>query len=252
MMVDFADATSQIEHRGSKGRERESLVVKTFLDQYLPSIVRSVHGAEILDSLGERSAECDIVVTDPSTPPLYIGETFQLIPVEWAYGLIEVKSKLDSTELADAHRKISRAKSLQKLTFAPPTGDIAMHTSAYGRLFDYFPTYGFVFAYTGIQIESLCDQLWELQKDEPIENWVDAVVVLDQGMLLYTEASDFSAHRDRPEPGSALYVVKSDNALVPTMLTIQTAFSSAWMRPARLGAYLGSEPWGNVVHTAGP
>jgi hypothetical protein len=252
MTVDFAEATAQIEHRGAKGRERETLVVKTFLDQYLPDTVRSVHGAEILDSLGARSSECDIVITDPSTPPLYITDTFQLIPVEWAHGVIEVKSNLDGSELRDAQEKIARAKALRKLTYLPQTGDLRTASNTYGQQYEYFPMYGLVFAYTAIRLETLCSALWELQRGLPMEQWVDGVVVLDQGVLGYSDTSGGGALAVSPLPDSSLQAITSENPLVPAMLMIQTAFTAAWMRPARLGPYLGTEPWGNIVGSAGP
>jgi Cu/Ag efflux pump CusA len=68
MLNDFRYATAQIEHRPSKGREREAMVVSKFLNWYLPSKVKAINGAEILDSVGGRSRETDIVIQDASTP----------------------------------------------------------------------------------------------------------------------------------------------------------------------------------------
>lgn len=45
--------------------------------------------------------------------------------------------------------------------------------------------YGLVSAYTATSLTALCNELWALQQDEPMERWVDAVIVLAQGMLLY-------------------------------------------------------------------
>jgi hypothetical protein len=83
-----------------------------------------------------------------------------------------------------------------------------------------------------------------------MNQWVDAVVVLDQGLLLYTNAVGGSAVR--PEPGSRLQAVRSDNSLVAATLVLQTAFAAVWERPARLGPYMGPGPWGEVVETLGP
>jgi hypothetical protein len=250
MIADFEEATAQINNRPAKGRERESLIINTFLNKYLPATVHAVHGAEILDSLGNRSAECDIVIQDANTPPLYVGDTFHLIPVEWAHGIVEVKSQLTTVELEDAHAKILRAKSLKKLTYVPQTGDIRWGHTVYGERFDFFPMYGIVFAYRGNQIADLCNSLWELQRETPIANWIDAVVVLNQGVLLYSDpAGGFAS---RPEPGCTLHAITSDVSLVPGTLAIQTAFGAAWMPPAKLGPYIGAEPWGDIVSAAGP
>ena len=245
MLIDFAKATKEIEHRGSKGREREALIAKQYLEYYLPEGLSLVHGGEILDSEGSRSAECDLVVQAATTPPLYVSDTFRIIPVEWAHGLIEVKSKLDAAELRDSHAKIARAKQLKKLTYQPQTGDVVARSTAYGKSYDYFPMYGLVFAYGSTKLNDLAKLMWELQEDRPCDTWIDAVVVLDAGMLMYRDAN--GAPTPRPAPDHKLAVIESDSALLPATLTIQSAFTGAWMPNATLGAYLGPEPWGTVT-----
>src|SRR2546430_3804750 len=132
MLIDFSAITAQIEHRGAKGREREALIAQEYLQHYLPRPLEVVHGAEILDSEGKRSAECDLVVQSAATPPLLVGKSFHLVPVEWAYGVVEVKSRLDGCELRDAQAKIARTKALRKLTYLSQTGDIQWSINAYG------------------------------------------------------------------------------------------------------------------------
>ncbi len=249
MIADFSDATAEIAHRGAKGREREALILKSYLDGYLPKSVRIVHGAEIVDAAGNRSAETDLVVVDPTTPPLYQGETFQLIPAEWAYGIIEVKSRLDTRELRDAQTKVARAKALEKSTYIPQTGDIRWTTTAYGSQFDYFPMYGMVFAYTSIELREIGAALIDSQREVPIDKWVDSVVVLDRGVLLYSDAS--GALADRPSPGGQLCAITSQEALVPATLAIQSAFTGAWMPRAKLAPYFGPEKWGGSIEVIG-
>ena len=250
MLVDFREVTSQIEHRGAKGHEREALIARGYLQHYVPRTLEIIHGAEILDSEGNRSAECDLVVQSVATPPLMIGEAFHLVPVEWAYGVIEVKSQLDATQLADAQVKIARTKALRKLTYLEQSGDIRWSTAGYGATFDYFPMYGMIFAFSASDIAGLCAKLWVLQQEVPMSHWVDAVVVLDQGLLLYSNAAGGAAAR--PEPGSRLQAIRSDNALVAATLILQTAFGAVWERPARLGPYMGPDSWGEIVGDAGP
>jgi hypothetical protein len=252
MLTDFAYASAQIEHRGAKGREREALVVKKYWNRYLPRSVRAIHGAEILDSFGSRSAECDVVVQDASTPPLYLGETFRLIPVEWAHGIIEVKSRLDAAELDDSHAKIARAKSLRKITYEPQSGDIRWDLNAYGKRFDHFPMYGAVFAYTGIDLSRLARRLWELQQNTPIETWIDIVVVLDRDILFYSDPTQPNLPGNvRPAPQSNIRVVTSEQPLIPATLAMLTAFGAVFMPPARLGPYVGPSAWGEVAEIVG-
>ncbi len=249
MLTDFKQVTAHIEHRGAKGREREALIARDYFQKYLPATVNVVHGAEILDSEGNRSAECDIVIEDVSTPPLYASETFRLIPVEWAHGIVEIKSNLDSTELKDAQQKIARAKQLKKLTYVPQTGDIVWKWQLYGQTYDHFPMFGMVMAYTSKNLPELCTELWELQRGVPIEQWVDVVAVLDRGLLLY---ADQNSRLIRPIPGCTLQAVSSEVTLVPLTLVIQNAFDAVKMSQARLAPYIGPAVWGNVQGQAGP
>jgi len=59
MLVNFREVTAQIEHWGAKGREREALIAREYLQHYVPRALEIIHGAEILDLEGNRSAECD-------------------------------------------------------------------------------------------------------------------------------------------------------------------------------------------------
>jgi hypothetical protein len=250
MLTDFKDASALIEHRGAKGRERESLIVRNYLEHYLPRTVCAVHGAEILDSEGRRSAECDIAIQDTSTPPLYLGATFRLIPVEWTHGVIEVKSSLDGEALEDSYDKIQRAKSLRKLTYQIPRGGPRWMLQLYGKQYDYFPMYGAIFAYSGMSLSRIARKIWELQRNTPIETWIDFVVVLNAGTLMYSHPGT-SAPAGRPFPGSRLLVVESEIPLIPATLEILAVFNSAFMPLADLGPYVGNEGWGRVIEILG-
>ena len=82
MLVDFREVTAQIEHRGARGHEREALIAREYLQDYVPRTLDIVHGAEIVDTDGNGPAECDLVVQSAATPPLMLGEAFYLVPVK--------------------------------------------------------------------------------------------------------------------------------------------------------------------------
>ncbi len=251
MLIAFRAVTTQIEHRGARGHEREALIAASYLQHYVPPPLKVVHGAELLDSLGSRSAECDLVVQSQSAPPLAIGEHFHLVPIEWAYGVIEVKSQLGRRTLRDAQQKIARAKSLRKLAFVPQHGDVLWSFDAYGRNFDYFPLYGLIFAFSSSNLTELCHELWRLNHTVPMDQWVDAVVVLDKGLIVHERPG--GPLGVRPYPGCQLRAVQSDRALLSATLVIHTAFSGVFERPANLGRYLGPIALGGpYVGHAGP
>jgi hypothetical protein len=114
MIADFETSKKQIRHAASKGTVREALVLHDYLERYLPATVLALHNAEIIDTEGTTTKQCDIVIVDPSTPPLFIGPEFHVIPAEWVYGILEVKSSLTGNELKDAVEKIRIAKSLKR------------------------------------------------------------------------------------------------------------------------------------------
>jgi hypothetical protein len=250
MLVQFEEVNKQVDHRGAKGREREAQLAQSYLQHYLPRNLELVHGAEILDSEGSRSSECDLVIQSNRTPPLMVGNDFHLIPVEWAYGLIEVKSNLTRDELADAQAKIARAKRLKKVAFHPQTGDVIMTVQRYGSKYEFFPLYGMIFAYTSGKLETLAAELWSTQSSLPMSEWVDATVVLDRGLLMYFDpARGYLFH---PHPGCQLHAVASEEALLPATLCLVNAMSSVFERPATLGPYIGDSPWGSPLVTLGP
>jgi hypothetical protein len=110
--------------------------------------------------------------------------------------------------------------------------------------------YGMIFAFSATGLGGLARKLWELQEGTAMRHWVDLVVVLDEGLLMYADPAGGMAVS--PLPSSQLLAVQSDNALVPATLAIQTAFGAVWERPVSLGAYMGSESWGTVVGISGP
>ena len=246
MLIKFNGITSEIEHKGLRGRAREAMIIRDYLGAYLPAKVRPVQSAEIVDSEGGRSPECDIVIQDMSTPPLHQSDATAIIPVEWAHGIIEAKSTLSLPELRDSQAKIAKAKGLKKLTYVKQSGDIEWGIDAYGRRFNHFPMHGAVFSYSSKSpLPNLARELNKLQADLPMELWVDMVIVLDRGLLMYRRPD--GTMLIRPEPQSALCAIKSSNPLMPATLAIQDVFSGVWMPQTKLGAYLGSEPWGEII-----
>src|ERR1700722_4117986 len=185
------DGAALIGHRGSKGREREAQLLSVYLKHYLPRVVDVHQSAEVVDSSGQVSPECDVVIVDPHTPPLYTGETFRILPVECVYGVIEVKSHLDSTELADSLGKRRRLKQQRKTAFRPQVGDIRMTSMRAGRTYDHFPMACHIFAYDSMSLDSLCSKLRELQASVPVEERVDGIFILNKGLVLYQGTGGF-------------------------------------------------------------
>jgi len=100
-------------HRPSAGDNREDLV-ESFLLNHLPERFAISTGL-VISSDDLFSNQADLLVVDSlNNRPLYAGSRNKLWPVEAVYALIEVKTSLTPTEIADAVQKSRRFKALRR------------------------------------------------------------------------------------------------------------------------------------------
>ncbi len=246
LAIDFRYASSEIEHRSSKGRVRELEIVEQFLQKYLPKTIGISHG-EIVSSDGNTSNESDIIIYETRTCPYLLDKTgYQIFPIECVYGVIEVKSMLNSAELEDSFNKISKIKKFPKIAYEPQEGVIKKYSKLYDKEWEYFPTVGCVFAYDSIDLLTLKKKLEELQKDVPIDERIDSVWVLNKGMVINWEDSTQKINHT-PSGQSRLRAVVSDNPLLLMTIHLQQLFQSGWMPRFRLHSYMKDVVYGNFL-----
>jgi hypothetical protein len=113
MQADFQATRRLVQHRGLKGKAAENNLVATFLDRYLPATLTIRQNAEVVSSAGDVSPECDVLICDPSTPPLWSANNVDIVPVESLYGLIEVKSALSLATCAMPGRRLPPSSATQ-------------------------------------------------------------------------------------------------------------------------------------------
>jgi hypothetical protein len=165
MLADFEKIHSQIEHMGGRGSEREASL-RQFLETYLPGQY-SITTGEIVDTNGNSSRQCDLIIYDQiSCPLLLAGKDYRVIPAESVYAVIEVKSVLDSNQLERAIENIRSIKQLER------------ENGKFG---------GIVFAYKSnlkeVAIEELTQKIRKKNLEiEPIE-FVDLWCILDSGKI---------------------------------------------------------------------
>src|SRR5437867_4405276 len=100
-------------HRPSAGDNREDLVER-FLIDHLPKRF-GVSSGLIISHVGLFSKQADLVVVDHhNNAPLYGSSRTKLWPVEAVYGLIEVKTSLSPSNIADAITKGRHFKTLPR------------------------------------------------------------------------------------------------------------------------------------------
>ncbi len=144
MIKDF-ERSASIKHPGDKGNSRENFI-RNFLTTsgYLPKKYAVSEGSShIISATGHTSDQTDLLIYDAlNTPKLLSLDNIQFFPVETVYGVIEVKSNLNSKETVfDALNKIKSFKGLKRSkTSSKKLGGLTITTDAsegFGIIFAY-------------------------------------------------------------------------------------------------------------------
>lgn len=100
-----------VKHSGGKGDLRED-AFRAFLSDYLPKRY-AVGRGEVITPENQVSGELDIVIYDPTHCPVFIrSSSHSVYPLESVYGAINMKSHLDSGELAEAYQNVASLKNV--------------------------------------------------------------------------------------------------------------------------------------------
>ena len=102
----------RLPHAGLVGSENEKALTN-LLRSFLPPRFGVENSGIIIDKAGRESKECDVIIYDAWNFPSYLRKVF---PVELVYGVIEVKTKLTSSEAKNA---LDNLESLASLDFRP-------------------------------------------------------------------------------------------------------------------------------------
>lgn len=244
MLIDFNDISSQVTHRGSKGKIREREIVKEYLEKYLPGNIGIANG-ECISTDGRVSPECDVILYEKNTTPYLIHKDgYQVFPIECVYGVIEIKSKLDRSQLKDSVDKIIEIKSMPKTAYEAQKGPIIQSTTLYGKELDYFPTICMIFSFDSIELETLKQHFVEMQKDVPCEKQVDSLWVLNKGMIIHRNKT--GAIELAPNPNTDPKIIKSENPLLLLTIHLQMLMSSGWLPRFKIIRYLEGSNYGVI------
>lgn len=242
MLIDFNDISSQVTHRGSKGRIREREVIKEYLEKYLPGNIGIANG-ECISTDGTVSPECDIILYEKNTTPYLIHtDGYQVFPIECVYGVIEIKSKLDKAQLKDSINKITKIKSMPKTAYEAQKGDVVHSTSIYGKKWDYFPTIGMIFSFDSIEMETLKKHFLSMQANISLEKQVDSLWVLKKGMIIHSDVDNNIEMT--PNQETSPKIIKSENPLLILTIHLQALMSSGWLPRFKIIKYLEDANYG--------
>lgn len=112
--IEQSNACKNIKHTAIKGQLRE-IFIRELLQPFLPRNVEIGTG-KVISSDNKESLQQDIILYDKRILPPILFESLGFFPVESVISTIEVKSKLTSTQLKQAHKN---ATSLLKLKHLP-------------------------------------------------------------------------------------------------------------------------------------
>jgi hypothetical protein len=239
MRSDFEEARKATENRGIKGESFEN-AFKDFLENYLPKNLNISSGI-LVDSIGNSSRQLDIIISDDlKTPIFYSNGRNRVIPIEATYSVIEIKAKLDITELEKTIQNMLSVKDLVKKAFYNTNnGVISKKVQLYGQEWDIWPVNYYIFAYDSIELETIGNHLLTAIKkyNLPVYKRIDAVCVLDKGVIC--NMSPGGMVDATPAPDSNLFVCKTKRSLLLFYSLVSNYFNQAWMPNFRFKDYLG-------------
>lgn len=235
MRTDFKKTQQALEHPGLKGSGFED-IVRDFLREYLPRMLDISTGI-LVDAAGRSSRQLDLIVSDSAKTPILFrsGET-RVIPVECAYAVFEVKSRLNTSELDKIFQNMDSVRHLEKRAFYPPSGDLIYKSNLYGRDWDFWPVNYFVFAFDSIDLSKVVTYLDERHIAENRPEWrrIDSIFVLNKGVIFN---SNLMGHWDAlPSPGSRLTCQNRQDALL-----IFYALIAHYLNQSRMPAFRFSD-----------
>lgn len=240
------DENSYIEHRGSKGSVREDSLVAV-LRKYLPQHVLVTGSCEIIDSIGQRSGQCDIVIHDAKAPPIFGATGFQILPIECVYAVIEVKSNLTWAELEKSCRNLARIKRMPKVAYHANQQVLAPQRQQYGQTYPHCPTTGFIFGYDSSDLWGMSDNLIGLCREMPVAERLDGAWVLGKGSYNWLQAEPSDSFVPFAEPRARLAILDSDpeqDVILNMVIILNTVMSLVFMPPFDLIQYAASAELG--------
>lgn len=248
MRADLQRARGALSHAGMKGASTED-TFRAFLREYLPRSL-DVSSGVLVDATGKTSRQLDAIISDAAKTPVFFksGED-RVIPVECAYAVIEVKSRLDTKELEGALENMLSVRALSKAAYYKPL--VPVLTRVYGQEWEILPTSYFVFAFESMDPIKLLSRLETLHEQHGLPEWsrIDCVCVLDKGVIFNMGSNGmFDA---LPEPGSKLVFTETDRALLWFYSLMSRHFNQASMPDFNLSPYLSKLTFGRVFDTQG-
>lgn len=187
MLIDYSKS-KDIKHPRDVGNAREEILRRFLMNSgYLPKRYGvSQSSARVASSTGHISNEMDIVLYDPVDAVCLMNreDVYEVFPVESVYGVIQVKSRLNKTEIQEGLGNLASFKRLDKLPMTP-SGFFVNHAQRSERGF------GVLFAYdSDLEWLDIIHEVEVFAKAHPTRVWCNGVFILSRGMILHGEGNN--------------------------------------------------------------
>lgn len=225
-----------ITHAGLKGAASED-AVRQFLRRYFPQNL-AIETGILIDSHGRHSRQLDIIIYDRAkTPSLFFAGGSRVIPIECAYAVIEVKTKLTMETLDSCFQNMASSKTLTRSAYYPE-GMIVTPSIMYGQEFSHWQLQYYVFAYESPHPLNIVQRMKAYAEANAVNLRIDAIFTLDHGLIanLCDERIDAL-----PTANSKLVSIKKDALLV--FYTILSHYlNQAYIQKFRFSDYIKTMP----------
>ena len=176
------EKSKDIKHPRDVGAAREVLIRAFFLETKLLPKKYSVSevSVRVASTSGHLSNELDLLFynSNDSFSLMQRQHVYEVLPVEYTYGAIQVKSKLTKIELKKAFSNIASYKKLKRMT---PSG-----IRWTGSRRPEFNGFGIIFAYdTDLAWDDLANELKALASSCDVNHLPNAVFILSKGWFVF-------------------------------------------------------------------
>lgn len=211
MLIDFED-TRKINHNPTKGRTREAIIIEQFLKPYLPKRF-SIGSGLIIDFSEKESKQQDLIIFDENHSPVLLNvDSDKIIFAESTFAVLEVKSKLTTTELKDILTKAADITELKKTNesqafLGPGLGIKTNHAPI---------LFSAICFESDIKLDDLVKKIREYQKDIKNSYWLSMLLVLndkndDSGLIMNVMESNIQSIQLIPSPSSRLMKISAED-----------------------------------------
>ena len=255
MSTAIAQIRNSIPHTGETGDLVER-VFRTQLIEVLPEKV-GVSNGFVVDSKGDVSRQMDIILYDrQNTPRIFTSAGAQMFPVETTYACGEIKTDMDSAQLADSFQKCQSYKRLSRNSYFSQSNPLLrrVHT-LFGREYEHWQSIFFCVAARSISASSLVPTFKRIVEEGSlqIQERIDTFVALDatdnQNMLLngVVDPKD-GIPRDAsinflPYPGSSICTYRAKEPWSLFVMLLLNYMTQVPTERVNMLLYGGSEPY---------